>query len=281
MNRSGRSGVLLTTAAVASLLVGCGGSSSDAGTGATTTSASGSGSDSADVTQAAERVAGRYAHYDVVAYESSDMKTLIISYGFTDLKVTDGELEATESFCSSEHRSDQPIETEMSDAATSAIKPPTVAVDLTVAGGKATFHRPETPTGIGIRLEDPANDVLPTDPNDPRIADDDNDGNPGVTVHIKVTDDIQGDLYIARRERFAYDVAEQDDGSLTGTVTDHSEQLIVGATDPIFITRAEWKQLPDLSKSPIILKPVDQEWDCTKLMAERDAMFPPTPEVDW
>lgn len=231
---------------------------------------------------AAERLAGRYAHYDVVAYESTDMKTLIISYGFTDLAVVDGELQATESFCSSEYRSDQPISVDLSDVATSAIRPvPAVTTLTTNSDGRARISRPATPTGIGVRLEDPANDPLPTDPNDPRIVDDDNDGNPGVTASITVTEDLQGEIFLARREIFAYEVDEQADGSLTGEVTDNSEQLVIGATNDAFLTQAEWIQYPDLSKSPIILIPVDDDWDCERLMAERDALFPPTPEVDW
>lgn len=229
----------------------------------------------------AEPLAGRYAHYDVVAYESADMKTLIISYGFTDLDVVDGELTATESFCHAEHRSDQPIRTTMSDAATSAIKPVPTPVELSTVDGRTRLQRPETPTGIGIELADPANDPLPTDPDDPRIVDDDGDGNPGVTAHIEVSDDLQGDLFIARREIFAYDVVAQDDGSLTGTVSDHSEQLIVGASNPMFITREPWVQVADRSKSPIILKPVGRDWDCERLMAESPGLFPPPPVVDW
>jgi len=147
--------------------------------------------------------------------------------------------------------------------------------------GRARISRPTTPTGIGVRLEDPANDPLPTDPDDPRIADDDNDGNPGVTVHITVSEGLEGDLFIARREIFAYEVDEQADGSLTGEVTDGSEQLIIGATNDAFLTQAEWVQHPDLAKSPIILIPVDDDWDCGRLMSERDELFPPTPEVDW
>jgi len=229
----------------------------------------------------AEPLAGRYAHYDVVAYESADMKTLIISYGFTDLDVVDGELMATESFCHAEHRSDQPIRTTMSDAATSAIKPVSTPVALSTEGGRTRLQRPETPTGIGIELADPANDPLPTDPDDPRVVDDDGDGNPGVTAHIEVSEDLQGDLFIARREIFAYDVLAQDDGSLTGTVSDHSEQLIVGASNPMFITREPWVQVADRSKSPIILQPVGRDWDCDRLMAESPGLFPPPPVVDW
>lgn len=32
-------------------------------------------------------LAGRWAHYDIVAYEDPIMKTLIISYGYTDFAV--------------------------------------------------------------------------------------------------------------------------------------------------------------------------------------------------
>lgn len=228
-----------------------------------------------------EEVAGRYAHYDVVAYEGSGMKTLIISYGFTDLDVVDGELVSTESFCTSEHRSDQPIEVQLTDEATQAIRPEPVPVEVQVTDGTVHISRPETPTGIGVDLEDPANDPLPTDPGDPRIVDDDDDGNPGVTAHITAPGGNEGDLFLARREIFAYEVDLQQDDSLVGSVTDRSEQLVIGATNPMFMNAGQWEQVPDPSKSPIILVPVERDWDCGKLMAERDELFPPTPEVDW
>ena len=264
---------VLAAASLAAALTACG--SSDSGATGTTTSAP------SKTEAAAERLAGRYAHYDVVAYDSTGLKNLIVSFGYTDLSVKDGQLIAHESFCHADQVTAQAIETTISDAATSAIKPISTPVDLKVVDGKAQFHRPETPTGIGIHLEDPANDELPTDPNDPRIADDDHDGKPGITVHVDAGPALNGDLYIARRERFAYDVKEQADRSLRGTVTDKSEQLIIGATDERFVSRGEWVQYPDLSKSPIILIPVSKSWDCTKLMAEAPSMFPPQPKVDF
>ncbi|MCB0968228.1 MAG: hypothetical protein KDB37_15460, partial [Ilumatobacter sp.] len=141
--------------------------------------------------------------------------------------------------------------------------------------------RPATPTPVGIELDDPANEPLPTDPNDPRIVDDDGDGNPGITVDIRVGDDLTGELYIARREIFAYQAYLTDPDTLRGTVTDDSEQLVIGASDPIFETATAWVQYPDLTKSPIILRRVDASWDCERLAAERATLFPPTPEVDW
>jgi hypothetical protein len=241
--------------------------------------ASGRASDPVDA--AMKRLEGRYAHYDVVAYEGDGMKTLIISYGFTDLDEVDGKLVATDSFCFSEHRSDQPIQVQMTDAATQAIRPVPIVVKVKVKDGRARLSRPETPTGIGVRLENPAKDPLPTDPNDPRIADDDGDGKPGVTARVVVSPELQGDIYLARREIFAYDVTEQRDGSLTGAVDDHSEQLVVGASNPVFLTQAQWTQHEDPSKNPIILEPVKRTWNCDTLRAERDELFPPTPEVDW
>ncbi|MCU0269963.1 MAG: hypothetical protein MUF83_15140 [Acidimicrobiales bacterium] len=273
-------GLLAATAALSVLVGGaCGDGSDSSDAAAEGTAAVGTTPPALD--PAAERLAGRYAHFDVVAYDGDGMKTLIISYGFTDLDVVDGEVVATDSFCFSEHRSDQPISVQMSDAATQAIRPVPVAVTLTTEDGRAHISRPETPTGIGVDLEDPANDALPTDPNDPRLADDDGDGKPGVTARITVTPELGGEIYLARREIFAYEIDEQPDGSLTGVVKDRSEQLVVGASNPIFLTNAQWTQHPDLTKSPIILVPVERSWDCEQLRTARDELFPPTPVVDW
>jgi hypothetical protein len=225
---------------------------------------------------------GRWAHYDVVAYEDDVLKTLIISYGFNDFTEVDGQIVDQASFCFSEQRTDQPIRTSLSDAATQAIKPPPATLEIDVVDDVLRIRRPATPTPVGIRLDDPFNEPLPTDPNDPRIVDDDGDGKPGLTVTIEVTEDLVGELYIARREIFAYEAFLIEPDLLTGVVTDDSEQLVIGASDPIFASSpANWAQHPDLAKSPIILRRVDVDWDCDRLAAERDDLFPPTPDVDW
>ena len=229
-----------------------------------------------------DELVGRWAHYDVVAYEDGDLKTLIISYGFNDFTEVDGQIIDAAQFCFSEQRTDQPIETSLSDAATQAIKPPSTPVDVDVVDGALRIRRAATPTPVGIRLDDPANESLPTDPNDPRIVDADGDGEPGITVTIEVTEDLTGELYIARREIFAYEALLTEPDTLMGTVTDDSEQLVIGASDPIFATSdANWTQYPDLAKSPIILRRVEPDWDCERLAEERNDLFPPTPDVDW
>jgi hypothetical protein len=227
-------------------------------------------------------LAGRWAHYDIVAYEDSMMKTQIISYGFTDFAVEGDQLIESDEFCFADQASDQPIETSISDEATQAIKPVSTPVDVTGEPGAWRVMRPGTPTPVGIRLDDPANDVLPSDKNDPRIVDDDDDGNPGITVTVRIVDGLEGELYIARREIFAYDLVQVGPDSMRGTVTDSSEQLVIGASlDLLLATDAQWEQVPDLSFSPIHLERVDDDWDCDRLKAERDNLFDPVPPIEW
>ena len=170
----------------------------------------------------------------------------------------------------------------MPDAATQAIVP--VDVELEVSeepDGRLRVVRPPTPTPIGIDLEDPATTPLPTDPDDPRITDDDGDGNPGVSARLILGEGLEGDLYIARREIFSYDVVQVDEDRFEGTITDDSEQLIIGASDPMLMTESAWVQNPDPERNPVIWIRVDDSWDCERLAAERDALFPPNPVVDW
>jgi hypothetical protein len=229
----------------------------------------------------AEDLVGRWAHFDAVAYEDDVFKSLIISTGFADLELRDGVLWNRQRFCHAEMANDQGIDTSISDEATSAIIPVDTPVEVTLEDGRLRVVRPETPTPIGIDLEDPANEVLPTDPNDPRIIDSDGDGNPGVTARIHLNAEIEGDLYIARREIFHYDVTQESPDRMVGTITDSSEQLVIGASNEIFLTPAQWEQVPDPSRNPVIWQRVDETWDCERLAAERDDLFPPDPVVDW
>ena len=224
---------------------------------------------------------GRWAHFDVVAYQDGAFKTLIVSYGFNDFAEDNGEIVDQASFCFSEQRTNQPIKTNLSDAATQAIKPPSTPLQVEVVDGVLSIRRDPTPTPVGIRLDDPANESLPTDPEDPRIVDDDGDGQPGITVEIDAGAGITGELYIARREIFSYDAVLTAPDVIEGSVIDDSEQLVIGASQSMFLTEGNFEQVTDAALNPIILKRVDPDWDCARLAAERDNLFPPTPEVDW
>ena len=247
----------------------------------TTTTASTAPEPASALPEGAEDLVGRWAHFDAVAYEDDVLKSLIISTGFSDLEIRDGVLWNRQRFCHAEMANDQGIDTSISDEATSAIIPIDTPVDVSSDGDRLRVVRPATPTPIGIDLADPSNEGLPSDPDDPRIIDSDGDGFPGVTAHIRINDEIEGDLYIARREIFVYDVTQETPDRMVGTITDSSEQLVIGASNEIFITPAQWEQVDDPALNPVIWQRVDDDWDCDRLAAERDEIFPPDPVVDW
>jgi len=234
-------------------------------------------------TELKTKVAGRYAHYDIVAYTAKilfwEMRTLVITYGVTEFKLDDtGRLLSSSRYCHASHKSNFPFKSEVPDAFTRAIIPRDAWVEIRRDQDGLSLWRPETPTPIGIRMEDP-DQPLPTDPRDPRIADDDGDGKPGVTVKIRLYDRFDTELYIARREIFAYALRPQTDGTLGGYVSDHSEQLILGSPFPPLRKQNAPTQNPDKNLSPILLVPIDDSYDCEKVMEERDNLFPAEPDA--
>ena len=231
--------------------------------------------------EAMAAMTGHYAHYDIVAYDgetaNGPLATFIVSYGFTDLVIEEGELVAYDQFCHAEYIANQPFDTIFSDAATQSIQPPGAIVDVYQEDGVWKLYRPATPTLNGI--DGDPNVPLSTDRNDPLIKDDDNDGKPGVTVVVRLFGLIEGEIYIARREIFKNDLTLYSDGSLRGSVIDDSEQLIIGASLAILDTPNNPPQRRDPGLNPIILIPVSDDIDtCEELMAIRDSLFPPEPE---
>lgn len=238
----------------------------------------------ASVEEAMAAIEGRYAHYDVVAYQDETtrqtMRTFIVSYGFTEFHVEDGQLVQTDSFCSAEQILNRAgSQAFFSDAATQAIRPREQIVELSLADGTWTLYRPPSPTLLGI-TGDP--DLpLSTDPNDPNLIDPDGDGNPGVTVTIRVGNVLEGEIYITRREIYSNYLELHPDGNLYGYVIDESEQFVVDASRRIFRQESNMEQIDDPAMSPILLVRVgDNIASCADLAARRDELFPPAPSFD-
>ena len=230
-----------------------------------------------------ESIAGKYAHFSVVAYHEqmgrTDFRSLVIAYGFTTLDYENGSLVATDRYCRSVHKSNQPFLASLSDQATSSILPVPTKVEVGEDDEGFYIWRPESPTALGIKLENPKIESLPKDPNDHRIFDQDQDGRPGVTVQIKMFGWLNCEIYMIRREIFAYKLRLKPERTLEGYVKDTSEQLVIGAW-PWFLNReSDPLQHTDLSKSPMVLVPVDDTYDCDRLLEERSTLLPPDPEV--
>jgi len=236
----------------------------------------------ADLESVQNAIVGHYAHYDVVAYEDTTtrttMRTLIISYGFTDFYLEDGKLMQADRFVRAEQKlSKKNARSVFSDEAVQAIKPRVQEVELSQKDGIWHVHRPATPSLLGIS-GDPSK-LLSTDPNDPNLTDPDQDGHPGVTVQLSVGKFFKGEIYLTRREIFTNHARLNYNGTLTGYVIDESEQFVVGASKKILNQPSNSIQYPDMGLSPLLLVPVDPNIDTLEeLMQIRDKIFPPEPE---
>jgi hypothetical protein len=228
-----------------------------------------------------QAIEGRYAHFDVVAYEdmSTDtpMRTFIISYGFTDYRVVEDRLIQIDRFLQANYHLNQAmVSTSFSNDAVQAIQPRIKEVELTKEGDYWKIYRPASPFLLGIN-GNPAQ-ALPTDSNDPNLTDPDEDGKPGVTVKITIAGFIEGEIYITRREIYENYLTLHPDRRLIGHVVDSSEQFVIDANMDILKQESNNSQVSDPGLNPIILTPIDARIDTFEDLPELDDnLFPEEP----
>lgn len=228
-----------------------------------------------------EMISGHYAHYDIVSYEdlttSSPMRTFIVSYGFTDFFIENDRLYQTDRFVHAEQILNQKkTKSMLSDKAVRAIPERTTEVDLRYEGSSWTIYRPATPVLLGI--DGDSDQPLPRDPQDPKFTDPDEDGHPGVTVHLDISGFLQGEIYITRREIFKNHLTVYSGDLIRGYVEDLSEQFVIGASRGFLNRPSNNKQHPSSGMNPLMLKRVDREIDTwEELKKIRDELFPPSP----
>lgn len=135
------------------------------------------------------------------------------------------------------------------------------------------FVQPRTTYLRGVRLQDPVRDPLPTDPKDPRIFDQDGDGNPGMTIQITVIGVLGGEIYVIQRDWNILRGQLTSATTLDGLVEWGSEQVIVGATSPIFLNPNPTFPDPNPNNSFFRTTRVSAETSCEQIRAQRDRLF--------
>lgn len=123
----------------------------------------------------------------------------------------------------------------------------------------------------GAQLDDPANDPLPTDANDPKVVDQDQDGHPGMT--ISVTGFVDGDIYLVQRGWNALQTTSFDGERAFGVPDWGDEQTYLGASSFILeqISPSSWPD-PDESKHgfELVYAP---EITCNQVLSTAGAIF--------
>lgn len=126
---------------------------------------------------------------------------------------------------------------------------------------------------IGARLDDPANDAMPTSAVDSRVFDQDGDGHPGMTIDISAAGSlVSGSLYLAQRNIQSMEGTVVATDRIEGYLDVEMEQVILGATRDDFL---EQLNTPDPTRNAnwFVLQQVDPATDCDDLLRDQRALF--------
>lgn len=126
------------------------------------------------------------------------------------------------------------------------------------AGGTLTQVR-------GAHLENPADDALPTSPDDPRVFDEDGDGQPGLTVHVRLAGVVSGNTYVVQRLILALHGSVDDANTVVGTVDWKSEENVVAASNPLL--KMSYTYGPDRASTGnvFVMRRIDGSWTAQTL----------------
>jgi len=117
----------------------------------------------------------------------------------------------------------------------------------------------------GALLEDPVSDPLPTDPEDPRVIDQDEDGEPGMTVRITLLGILEGETYVVQRMSYRLSGVVVGSDRIEGTIEWSDEQTVLGATNPLLKAETVGTLDPDPAAHRFVMVRVDETWTCETL----------------
>ena len=126
----------------------------------------------------------------------------------------------------------------------------------------------------GADLDSPETDRLPTAAGDSRLWDQDEDGHPGITVHIDAPFGVSGDVYLSQRSHYSYDGFVISQERIEAYVTYDQEQAIIDASSG-FLTMADVVPIPnpDSTTSYVLFQQVDDDTGCGEIKRENDDLF--------
>lgn len=125
----------------------------------------------------------------------------------------------------------------------------------------------------GVRLQDPEKDPLPTDPNDPRIFDQDKDGKPGMTIRVSVLGFIEGEIYIIQRDWNSLRSTTLTPMTIDGLIEWGSEQVVIGASTPLLASQSENTPDPKRENSYFRTTRIEPNTTCEQIVKDREKLF--------
>jgi len=118
----------------------------------------------------------------------------------------------------------------------------------------------------GAELADSEGDLLPTEVDDPRVFDQDDDGHPGVTTKISIIGLISGEAYVVQRVRKSYKGTIEKDGLINGLLYWEDEQNTLDASSSMFAMKSKGRPDPELEHSHFRLVRIDGHESCDDII---------------
>lgn len=118
---------------------------------------------------------------------------------------------------------------------------------LRETSGGWELHLPRHWEAQGVKLRDLSREPLPQSADDPRVFDQDGDGNPGLTVRVEGL--VSGEIYTIQRAWDEHRGRIVSGDLIEGSVTWGVEQVILGATSRFLRSAPQSAPHPDESKS--------------------------------
>jgi len=117
----------------------------------------------------------------------------------------------------------------------------------------------------GAVLDDPLTDPLPIDPVDPRVIDQDGDGQPGMTVRVTVLGIVEGETYIVQRVQYRLAGWVIGPDRIEGRIEWTDEQVVLAATNPLLEADTIGRPDPDPAAHRFLMVRVNPAWTCETL----------------
>jgi hypothetical protein len=200
------------------------------------------------------------------------MSSTTVELGLVDIARSGTGLSFTERGCHVTVIGSATAMTTVPDAIPRSVPPTVSSLELVKNGSQVTWKKPAVAVAVGAHLANPDTDALPTTPDDPRVWDQDGDGNPGVTVMISGI--VSGKIYVVQRQRAIYSGTVSGPQALSGTVSDASDQSIIGSDNSVLKQNISSTPDPDPSKNPIRFAKLTGAYTCDQLVSQASTLFP-------
>jgi hypothetical protein len=148
-----------------------------------------------------------------------------------------------------------------------------VPVSAAKENGVVKWSVPEIHGPVGWKWSSPS-DTLPMSASDPRIFDQDGDGNPGVTIDVTLSGGMPIPVYVVQAERDTFSGTVDSSGNLAATVVDDTPQYVIGASNPLLASAQLTREAEsDTSDNVAQFVRVSSRIDCADLVGEAGALF--------